>query len=266
MCAAAVGCGGATEKPMASEPPSSTATATTALPDLQPVPSVTEPDLPEDNPIDSQALAVFNRWVAAAADNDPEAWTKAEQELQGLGASAVPALTTVLDGDLPLAREMAVMFLAQLGPQAEPAADALAKLLDDESSLVRVNAAGVLTTFETAPESAVLTLTALLTDTDPNIRTTAAGCLGNVPELPPAALRQLAGSLDDPEPSVRTAAATTLSRAGTKAAAVLPKLRQLTADDDETVRQAATMAVRLIDPSQAPAASETVPVGATEER
>src|SRR5690242_9992490 len=109
-CAAAVGCSGAAEEPTTSEPPSPTTTAT-ALPDLQPVPSEPEPDLPAENPVDSKALAVFNRWVAAAADNDPEAWTKAEQELQSLGATAVPAVTTVLDGDQPLAREMAVMFL-----------------------------------------------------------------------------------------------------------------------------------------------------------
>ncbi|MDZ4686786.1 MAG: HEAT repeat domain-containing protein, partial [Planctomycetaceae bacterium] len=219
VCVALLGCGKKDTPPAsgsASTPaPSVTASSVEALPDLQPVPAIV--DTNQNTQADADARAVFDRWVAAAAANDPEAWTKAEQEMQTLGATAVPALVAVLEEGPPLAREMAVMFLAQLGPQAEPAAAALAELLDDESALIRVNAAGVLTTFDGAPESVVTTLTALLSDADPNIRTTAAGCLGNIAELAPPAINRLIVSLDDPEPGVRAAAATTLSRSGSKA-------------------------------------------------
>jgi HEAT repeat protein len=266
LCAALFGCGGGTDNSTATAPSTpaapKTAAATLMLPDLQPVPAMTAEAAPDESTVDVQARAVFERWVAAASDNDPEAWTKAEQEMQAVGAAAVPALVAVLEGEAPLAREMAVMFLAQLGPQAEPAASALAKLLDDESPLVRVNAAGALTTFETSPPAAATTLLDLLSDADPNIRTTAAGCLGNIAELPPAALAKLMTCLDDPIASVRAASATTLSRAGAKAAAALPKLERLKADEDETVRQAATVAARLVDPANRPA-GDAVPAGAT---
>lgn len=264
VCTVVIGCGEAANNgPEMLQTPRQ-ASSEAALPDLQPVPTPESSGQVTASSTESAARAVFDRWVAAATENDPDAWTKAEQELQALGATAVPSLIDVLETGQPLAREMAVMFLAQLGPQAEPAAEALTKLLNDESPMVRVNAAGVLTTFETAPESATQTLTALLSDTDPNIRTTAAGCLGNVAELPPAVIQRLAGCLRDETPSVRAAAATTLGRCGEKAASTLLKLRQLATDEDDAVRQAAAVAVRQIDPASRPA-SDTVPVGATNE-
>lgn len=266
VCVGLLGCGKTDIQPTAgtaSNPADSAATSgVEALPDLQPVPAMADAD--QIAPTNVNARRVFDRWVAAAAANDPAAWTEAEQEMQALGATAVPALVAVLEEGQSLAREMAVMFLAQLGPQAEPAAAALAELLDDESALIRVNAAGVLTTFDGAPDSVVTTLTALLSDADPNIRTTAAGCLGNIAELSPTAIQRLIANLDDPEPRVRAASANTLSRSGTKASSALLKLRQLTADDDEAVRQAATIAARLVDPRQRPANSETVPARATD--
>uniref|UniRef100_A0A7C2K1M4 HEAT repeat domain-containing protein n=1 Tax=Schlesneria paludicola TaxID=360056 RepID=A0A7C2K1M4_9PLAN len=268
VCAATFGCGGGSPQPAATTPRTAAApTASSgALPDLQPVPPQAEsPDSPSSAAVGT-AGELFHRWVAAAQANDPEAWSQAEQDLQTVGEQAVPALIPVLSGADPLAREMAVMFLAQLGPQAEPAAEALTGLLNDPSPLVRVNAAGVLTTFENPPESAVTVLVDLLSDEDVNIRTTAAGCLGNVTELSSAALRRLVDGLDDADPRMRAAAATTLSRSGQKAAAALSKLRLLTGDDDEAVRQAATLAVKLIDSAGRSEVGGAVPVGATEEK
>lgn len=235
--------------------------STTATPEnLQPVPTIADSESDETR----RARQAFANLLAAAEKDDPVAWSAAEQELQALGAAIVPALIPALEGDAPLPREMAVMFLAQLGPEAAPAATALEGLLTDPSPFVQVNVAALLTTFQARPFGLIDTLLTLLEHPDTNVRLTALSALGNCPEDATAAEPALRRALDDEEPRIRQAAITTAGRWGPAAAALLPSLRQLADAEDPETQAAALLAVRMIDPETAPGDTVTLPAGAVQ--
>lgn len=229
-------------------------------PNLESVPEQTEPG-DEDFPRGSVAFAAL---VKAAQTNSAEAWNEAEAKLQALGASAVPALSDRLADENPIARELAAMLLAQIGPDASPAADGLVKLLKDESTFARVNAAAALSTFEGYATRAIPVLTELLADEDDNVRLTAATSLRNVGSLAVDALDELIKTLEDTNREVRAAAATTLGEIGPQAAQSLPALRKLGSDSEETVTKAAIIAIRRIDKTERPQVGVTIPASATE--
>lgn len=216
---------------------------------LRPVPAAAEVDQAALDSDTAAARDAFQRLLVAAENNRPDDWVAAEEQLKNLGAAIVPALIPALEGDQSLAREMAVMFLAQLGPDAAPAAGALAKLLDDPSPFVQVNAASVLTTLEDPPAAAIQTLVTLLEHPENNLRITAINALGNVPAAGDAAVAALAGCLSDADPIVRQAAAATLGRVGSGAKSALPQLRTLLTDADPAVKEAALFAIRALDPA-----------------
>ena len=228
-------------------------------PQLEAVPAQSEPG-DADFPRGAEAFAEL---VTAAQANDGEAWTKAEAKLQALGANATAALAARLDDENPVARELAAMFLAQIGPDAVSAADGLLKLLKDESTFARVNAAAALSTFEGFAERVTPVLVALLADEDTNVRITAATSLRNVSPSGRDALRALSQSLADTDSRVRAAAAVTLGELGTLATSSLASLRRLDADEDEQVRSAASRAIKQIDPTTR-SAPVTIPASATE--
>ncbi len=233
--------------------------STTATPKpLRPVPTTADSESDETR----RARQAFTNLLAAAEKDDPEAWSAAEQELQALGAAIVPALIPALEGDAPLPREMAVMFLAQLGPEAAPAATALEALLTDPSPFVQVNVAALLTTFQARPLGLIDTLLTLLEHPDTNVRLTALSALGNCAEDASAAEAALRRALDDADPRIRQAAITTAGRWGPVAAALLPSLRQLAEAEDPETQAAALLAVRKIDPETAPGDTVTLPAGA----
>ena len=194
-----------------------------------------------------QAEEVFAKLVKAAEDGDPGGWEAANQELQRLAAEAVPALIPELRSSEPLRREMAVTFLAQLGPDAAPAADDLAALLDDASPIIRVNAAAALSALEAPFPASIETLTELVNHEELPVRETAIAALGNAGRSPETVLPVLAKCLADPEIRVRISAAIALGQYGQAAQSFVPKLQLLAGDEDENVRNAVTTALQLIE-------------------
>ena len=257
-----VGCGEAFRPNNTSReatPASSESTAAVEQPELEAVPS----DEPGPKNTAARAQAAFASLIQAAESGDAEAWTKREGELHELGLAAVPALTERLSDTSNVARELAAMFLAQLGPDASPAAEGLLKLLDDDSTFARVNAAAALSTFEGHAERVAPVLTALLADDDVNVRITAATSLRNVGASGSEAVGALSRSLRDADSRVRAAAAATLGELGTLASSSLAALRRLDNDEDEQVRAAAARAIRRIDET-ARTTPVTIPASATE--
>lgn len=228
------------------------------FPDLKPVPpgqagpslmaqgpSSTEADHPLTER-QRQAAEVFQALTRAARLGDPENWMIAEEKLKGFGADAVPCLTQALSSDDSLDREMGVMFLAQLGPDAAAAATSLEHVLDDESPFIRVNAAALLTIFDDPPPSAITTLLELVANPDVNLRTTAIGALGNVPESAATTVPELLQSLQDDDPVVREAVVNTLARLGKPASSTVPQLQALLQDPEPAVKEAALFAIRVL--------------------
>ncbi|MDP1798312.1 MAG: HEAT repeat domain-containing protein [Planctomycetaceae bacterium] len=238
--------------------------ATTSDQSLRPVPreSTTEPVLP--NIAVDDGSAAFAQLLTAARENQPDSWTQAEQALQKVGSAAVPTYVAALRGDDPMAREMAVMMLVQLGPPSEEAAVGLVAVLADSSAFVRVNAAAALSTLETPPPEAIETLTTLMGDDDETIRVAAASSLGNAGPAAENALGDLARGLSDPAAAVRTATAASLGRIGEASTRYLPALKRLADDEDESVRAAVALAIKQLDPSTRNAAETTVPASATD--
>jgi len=270
-CAIVLGCGTATELPApetAEIAPTRSSTSenlstqvAAADPDLQPVP--VEPAAESSLSADARrAEQAFRRLLVAAEGDHPEDWATADAELKELGSEVVPALIPFLTHEQPLARELAVMFLAQVGPDAAAARESLIGLLSDPSPLIRVNAASLLTTFESPPASAIAALQELLTHDDPNLRVNALFALGNVPDAAAELVPAIAASLDSESPQIRHAAANTLSRLGEPARSSLPQLRNLLEDSDPAVKEAALFAIRVLDPAVTPASATTIPASA----
>lgn len=231
---------------------------------LRPVPreKSTEPVLPQV--VADDGTSAFAQLLAAARENQPEAWTEAEQTLQKLGSAAVPTYVAALRGDDPMAREMAVMMLVQLGLPSDEAVAGLTGVLTDPSAFVRVNAAAALSTLESPPPEAIETLTVLLNNEDETIRVAAATSLGNAGPAAENVVPDLARGLTDPAPPVRCATAASLGRLGKASEKYLPALRRLADDEDDAVRDAVKLAIKQLDPSTRNAADTTVPASATD--
>lgn len=228
-------------------------------PILESVPVQGEPSQPGD----STAAVAFERLVKAAETGDAEGWAS------GSGTSHAQfrsrsGLVCTADGREHGRAELAAMFLAQLGPDAAPAAKGLVKLLDDESAFARVNAAAALSTFDGHAEQAAPVLAALLSDSDMNVRLTAATSLRNTGAEAAKFLTSLTRSLGDPDARVRAAAATTLGELGSSAESSLKMLKQLQSDGDEQVATAASRAIRRIDGTASDASALAIPASATE--
>lgn len=234
------------------------------LPTMQVVPETALQTPPAVNQaIQKQAEAAFRRLLQAAESGRPDDWVTAEAELQQLGSAVLPTLIPPLSGSDPLAREMAVMFLAQLGPDAAPAAVALEGVLSDPSPFVQVNAAALLTTLESPPPAAIETLLELLEHPENNLRVTAVSALGNVPAAAKRVVPALKNCLTDADPHIRLTAATALGRIGQPAVSTLPQLRTLVNDDDPAVKDAALFAIRQLDPELGDQSSTTITTGGT---
>lgn len=257
----AVGCGGAQPVPKMTSTGKGTPDTTKVVePVLESVPEQAEPG-DVDFPRGSEAFATL---VKAAESSDAEAWTKAEAKIQELGPHATAALAERLADENPVARELAAMFLAQIGPEAAAAAKGLVKLLKDDSTFARVNAASALSTMEGFEEQAVPVLTELLTDADENVRLTAATSLRNVGPLAMPALAGLTGALNDTNPQIRAAAATALGEIGPGANKSLKMLRRLEEDSEQAVVAAAAKAIRRIDAESVDKTTLATPASATE--
>ncbi len=251
---------------------------------LVPAPQPIEADMEALQPVPAQPTGpsevelAFGRLVEAAEGGQPDDWAAAEQDLQAAGDLVIPVLIEHLDDERPQARELAVMLLAQVGPEAAPAAPTLVKLLGDPSSLIQVNAAATLIMIGDQPRDeesdtptedgaervalAVRTLATLLKHPEENIRMTALSSLGNAGLAAKPAIPRMTAALGDVNPQVRTMAASSLGRLGPLAAAQVAALKSLAEDEDPEVRGAAALAIRQIEAPDAP--GEAIPASATE--
>lgn len=251
---------------------------------LVPVPQPIEADMETLQPVPatptgpSEVELAFGRLVEAAEGGQPDDWAAAEQDLQAAGDLVIPVLIEHLDDERPQARELAVMLLAQVGPEAAPAAPTLVKLLGDPSSLIQVNAAATLIMIGDQPRDeeadtpaeegaervtlAVRTLATLLKHPEENIRMTALSSLGNAGLAAKPAIPRMTAALGDVNPQVRAMAASSLGRLGPLAAAQVAALKSLAEDEDPEVRGAAALAIRQIEAPDAP--GEAIPASAIE--
>ena len=195
----------------------------------------------------AEAEAAFQALIESTHGSDPEAWSTAEKRLRELGKDAIPTYCEALTSTDRNAREMASMFLGQLGPDAEAAQESLVATLNDESSFVRVNSASLLSIFNVETERVSAVLAELLSHADVNIRLTSAVALGNLGESAAPALPALTAALQDEDPRVRSAAASTLGAMGAAAQPARSSLAELERDPDSGTRQAAVTAIGQID-------------------
>lgn len=235
------------------EPAQTESVAIVPMPELKLEP-VLAPLSPELQELD----AAFLDLVRAAENNQPDAWATAEQKLQEAGGAIVPVLIRHLNDPSSLAREQAVMLLAQLGPDASAARKALEGLLDDDSIFARVNAAAtylLLTQIEAAHLSpdqveqlsvlqqdvtkAVAALGGAIDSPSVELRATAISGLSMAGEAARPMIPRLVSALEDTEQPVRVAAVRALGELGGLGAAQISKIRQLMMDADEDVREAA---------------------------
>jgi HEAT repeat protein len=251
----------AAARPVPSETRNSEAAATAVTSVPADAPAVANPPQSKADPA-RQALADL---VASLQNANPDAWQSAEARLKELGKAAVPALAAGLKNTDRTTREMATMFLAQLGPDALDAADALAGVLRDESAFVRVNAASALTTMDRHIEQAIPVLADLLSDSDPNVQTTAVIALGNVGPQAKPAVPKLIELLTDTDQRVQVAATRTLGRLGQLSQPAVLPLTQLTEADDAELREAAGTALKQIQTAADGTGTATIPAGAVRE-
>lgn len=251
---------------------------------LVPAPQPIEADMETLQPVPAQPTGpstvelAFGRLVDAAESGQPDDWAAAEQDLQAAGPLVIPVLIQHLDDERTQARELAVMLLAQVGPDAAPAAPVLVKLLSDPSSLIQVNAAATLIMIGDQPRDAeadtptedgaervalaVRTLATLLKHPEENIRMTALSSLGNAGLAAKPAIPRMTAALSDINPQVRAMAASSFGRLGPLSIAQVATLKSLAEDEDPEVRTAAAQAVRQIESPDGP--GEAIPASASD--
>lgn len=257
LCLAmSLGCGGTSDsKPRTGDGGESRAAASDSS--LLPVPS-------QDDGKAAIAEKAFSGLLAASHDANPDAWAAAEKELTDLGGAAASTLAKHLKDDDPLARELAVQYLAQLGPDAAEAAEELVAALNDSSPMVRVNAAATLLALNASVDAAQSVLSELLASEDPTVRLPAAISLSSIEATTAEAIATLTDLLTASDSSIRRTAVETLGRLGDKATASLGAVKELASDGDSAVRRAAAEAARRIE-SGTDSTSETIPAGGVEE-
>ncbi len=234
--------------------------------EVQPAPlkTMTEPVAPTIQPVltfgsGSDGTAEFARLLRAATDNDPSAWTAAEEALHQLGPDAVPAYVAALESADESSWQFAAMFLAQLGQAAAPAEARLIKLLGREPQIA-VHAAAALSTLEKPPAGTAETLCALAADDDENTQIVAINALGNLGDAARPALPQMEQLLKSGSPVARSAVIGTLNRLGAVASRSLSLLQIVAAEDESAeVRQQAEAAFKRIESAALNAKGQTLP-------
>jgi len=154
---------------------------------------------------------------------DPVTCQDAELALAGIGAPAVPVLSSALTNSDPEVRYYAAVGLGAIGPEAAAAVPALLLALDDPVTNVRWQAAQCLGHIGEEAGQVVPALQGLLGDGDNTVRYCAAYALGNFRGEASAAVDDLARLLSDTDSEVRWGAAGALLQIGPAAA---------TAEDD----------------------------------
>lgn len=260
-----IGCGqGAAQRPSSSTVESSEVQLQDGSALSPTTPNASEhPALPVQPTSGTAGRQAFARLMTAVKENDPHGWKVAEQALAELGTAALPAFIAGADDADPLTREFATMFLAQLGPQAEPALETLLRLLGDNHPMIVANAAAALSTFESPPPRAIEALQQLLDSSgDEATLITAVNALANLGGAAEPTVPQMELLLRNPSAMVRQSAAATLGRLGSVAVRSLPALQRLVEDDDEAVRNAAVVALQQLEQASLEGNGIAIPAGA----
>lgn len=222
------------------------------------------PKAVQRTPEEEAAAVSFQAMVdVSRGSGNADDWAKSEASLRQIGKAAVSILADALVSDDQTARELASMFLAELGPDAVGAGAQLKAALSDSSHFVRGNAASTLTTFEQDLGPLVPVLADLLAVAEPSIRLTAARSLANTGEAnAPQAIAALVAALQDSDAAVQLAAAESLGKLGAVAKTAIPNLSALDSNASPELVAAAQKAVRLISGQPADSNDAAVPVSA----
>jgi HEAT repeat protein len=177
-------------------------------------------------------------------DRDGYVRITAANLLENMKGNSVEALIGKLKSPEPKSRELAIVSLRRIGPDAADAVPALIERLHDQN--VDVRAAAVFALRDIGPDApaaldAIPVLAELLHDRDGMIRGAAAYSLIKLKyDSVPSVVSQLANS----DPAVRTLAVQVLRYIGQDAEDAIPDLIQRLHDSDANVREAAVFALR----------------------
>lgn len=209
--------------------------------------------LPESSPAAEAAFAELLQ--AARGGSTPDQWQVAEQKLTQLGTTALGIYVRHLKDDDLMVRELASMFLAQLGPEAESSAPEIVSSLQDHSLFVRANVASVLSSIVAYESKVAPVLLGLLESDEVNIRMIAATSLGNltsqsdlVAQIEPALLKLV----DDPAVEVRQAAIRSLAQSGSGTPAIRKTLQAIARQPTDPLQEEAAQALRRLDGAPKP--------------
>ncbi|ODA30736.1 HEAT repeat domain-containing protein [Planctopirus hydrillae] len=209
--------------------------------------------LPESSPAAEAAFAELLQ--AARGGSTPDQWQVAEQKLTQLGTTALGIYVRHLKDDDLMVRELASMFLAQLGPEAESSAPEIVSSLQDHSLFVRANVASVLSSIVAYESKVAPVLLGLLESDEINIRMIAATSLGNltsqsdlVAQIEPALLKLV----DDPAVEVRQAAIRSLAQSGSGTPAIRKTLQAIARQPADPLQEEAAQALRRLDGAPKP--------------
>ena len=180
---------------------------------------VFRPSVPADEPVVTCDVADL---IAELENSDADIRWKASQNLEQLGALAVPEMIASLSHRNPIVRKSLVVVLGRVGVQARSAAPAILVALHDVNG---------------------------------DVRCAAADCLGQLGVVTRPMIQALVRSLCDPNAEVRRYAATTLGRFGQQAREATTALKIASISDITTkVRTAAQAALQRISVSLVEAA------------
>lgn len=190
------------------------------------------------------AIPFLVRGICGEASSARYPYYETLKSLGPKGATAAPALVSMLKNDNDIETRWAANLLAGMGQAAVPH---LIEALQDALGSQAVELSSIFLTVlgRLGPEAreAVPVLLELAQDRRPELRMPAIRALGNIAPNDPAAFALLKNALGDPDPEVRCRAALALGKAGLEA---IPALEAALRDADAEVRCATVMAFRTL--------------------
>lgn len=150
-----------------------------------------------------------------------------------LGRQALPDLTEALKADDAKTRELALLALAQIGPDARETGADVVQLLDDPAHTVRGAALHALKEIGHPLEQESPAIVAFLSAEDASLREDAAGVLEKIGA---PVIRLLCNVVESPKPDARVHAVALLGRLGEGNPAAVAAIHRAAVDPDDRVR------------------------------
>ena len=201
--------------------------------------------------IGTNALPCLLAWLDYEPAETTEAYKRGERAIDAFGmlgplaAPAIPELTRQINLGTPRQRELAMIALSYIGPEAQPA------MIHVLTNLVSLDIDCMIVCLRNMGTNARPLFPLLVQKLQSENMLIAAGCAGALGESkvdPDLAVPALTKSLADPRQMVRLQAARTLAQFGGLARPALPALSNVLTDPDPEARVAATNAIRAIFP------------------